>query len=277
MPLSLGSLVEIAPGVLMPRLGFGTYKAAEGSEVEGAVAEALRAGYRGVDTASFYGNERGVGRAIAESGLARKDVFVATKVWNDEQGYDGTLRALERSLGRLGLAHVDLYLVHWPQPALARDTWRAMERALADGLTRAIGVCNHLPHHVEALLAHASVPPAIDQVEFHPLLQSPDLQAYLRERGIALQAWAPLIRGRAGSVPELVRIAGAHGVTPSQVCVRWALQLGHCAVPKSVHAARIRENADVFGFELSEDEMAAIAALDRSERLGPHPDVGPGA
>lgn len=276
MDLTLASSIEVAPAVRMPRLGFGTYKAA-GAEAEPAVAEALRVGYRGVDTASFYGNEDGVGRAIAASGLPRSDVFVTSKAWNDEQGYDATLFALDRSLERLGLDHLDLYFVHWPVPALARETWRAMERAHSEGLARAIGVCNHLPHHIDELLAVASVPPAVDQVEFHPLLQQPGLQSYLAGKGITLQAWAPLIRGRAAQVPELVGIAEAHGVTPSQVCLRWALQLGHCAIPKSVHTARIAENADVFDFELTAEEMARIAALDRGERLGPHPDVGPGA
>ena len=180
--MSLASTVEIAPGVRMPRLGFGTYKATEG-EAEGAVAEALAAGYRGFDTASMYGNERGVGRALAASGLAREELFVATKVWNDEQGREGTLAALGHSLERLGLDHVDLYLVHWPVPERMRGTWEAMEEALAEGRTRAIGVCNHFEHHLEELLSFAEVPPALDQVEFHPHLQQPALQRYLEDAG----------------------------------------------------------------------------------------------
>lgn len=271
---SLADRVQIAPGVAMPRLGLGTYKSAAGAEVEAAVAAALRLGYRGIDTASLYGNEEGVGRALAASGIARDRVFIATKVWNTEQGYDTTLAACERSLTRLGLDHVDLYLVHWPRPELIRDTWRAMERLLAEGRTRAIGVCNFLVPHLEDLLAFADVPPAVDQVEHHPRLQQPELREFCHAHGITLQAWAPLMRGGIMRIPELAAIAEAHGKSPAQVTLRWILQHGVTAVPKSVHAARIAENADLYGFELSAEEMAAIDALDRAERVGRHPDDG---
>jgi len=275
--LSFRTRVTIAPGVDMPRLGFGTYKSAEGPEVEHAVAEALRLGYRGVDTASIYGNEAGVGRAIRASGVARKGIFVTTKVWNSDQGYARTLEALERSLERLGFEYVDLYLVHWYVPGMLRGTWRAMEEALAVGKARAIGVCNFLPHHLDELLSMTEVPPAVDQVEFHPRLQQPGLQRYLAEHDITLQAWAPLMRGRAGEVPELAEIASRHGVSASQVCVRWILQLGHTTIPKSTHDERIAQNADVFGFELTAEEMATIATLDTGMRLGPDPNTGPSA
>jgi methylglyoxal/glyoxal reductase len=273
---SLTDRVEIAPGVAMPRLGVGTYRASE-VDAHQEVAWALEIGYRGVDTAALYGNEADVGRAIAESGLPRDDVFVATKVWNDDQGYESTLAAFDESLRKLALGHVDLYLVHWPIPSRMQDTWRAMEEILASGRTRAIGVCNHLPHHLERLLSFATVPPAIDQVEFHPGLQQPDLHAYCDEHRITMQAWAPVMRGRVFQIPTLVEIGRRHGKTAAQVSIRWILQLGVTTIPKSVHRERLVENADVFDFELSAEEMAAIAALDRSERIGPHPDRYGGA
>jgi diketogulonate reductase-like aldo/keto reductase len=269
----LASTTTVAPGVEMPRLGLGTYKSADGEEVEGAVRTALEIGYRGVDTASFYGNERGVGSAVRTSGLAREDVFVATKVWNDEQGYEGTLEALGRSLDRLGLDHVDLYLVHWPIPELMEGTWRAMETALAEGRTRAIGVCNFMPHHLDALGAFARVRPAVDQCEFHPRLQQPALVRSCNEHGVTLQAWAPLMRGGVGRIAEITGIGDRHGRTAAQVTLRWMLQRGVATIPKSVHEARLVENADVFDFELEESEMATLDALDSGERIGPDPDV----
>lgn len=272
MQLATDSAVLLTPGVEMPLLGLGTYKSAP-DEVAGAVEHALRHGYRHIDTAALYGNEEGVGEGLRASGVSREEVFITTKVWNDDQGFDTTRGALARSLERLGLDHVDLYLVHWPIAEQLEPTWRAMESLLADGLTRAIGVCNFLPRHLDALLDVAQVPPAVDQVEFHPWLQQPWLQAYLTEHDIELEAWAPLMRGHAAEEPGLVRIADAHGVTPTQVALRWILQLDYAAIPKSVHPDRIEQNADVFGFELSDDEMAAIDSLDRGQRFGPDPDV----
>jgi len=257
----------------MPRLGFGTYRAAEGPQVFDSVRDALEVGYRGVDTASMYGNEEGVGRALRESGVPREQLFVATKVWNDEQGYANTLAACDRSLGRLGLEQLDLYLVHWPSRATLEGTWTAMEDLLARGSVRSIGVCNFLQHHLESLLAVCKVPPAVDQVEHHPRLQQPELREYCASHGIVMQAWAPVMRGRASLVPELVAIAQAHDKTPAQVCLRWILQHGVTAIPKSVHRARIVENAEIFDFELTGDEMRLIDALDRNERLGPDPDT----
>ncbi len=264
--------LTIAAGVEMPRLGFGTYKARPG-EVEGAIETALRAGYRSIDTASLYGNEEGVGTGMRASGVAREEVFVATKVWNDEQGYEETRAACLRSLERLGLDWIDLYLVHWPVKKHLEGTWRAMESLLADGLARSIGVCNFLPRQLDALLAIAEVPPSVDQVEFHPWLQQPDLQAYLSVNGIALEAWAPLMKGRVGEEPALAAVAQRHGVTPAQAAIRWTLQLGHIAIPKSVHPERITENFDVFGFELDDDDMLMIESADRGQRLGPDPYV----
>ena len=269
---SLRDTVEIAPGVRMPRLGVGTYKAVQAHEARDEVRWALELGYRGIDTASLYRNEEAVGRAIAESGVPRAQLFVATKVWNDDQGFETTLASLDASLSRLGLDHVDLFLVHWPIPSKMESTWKAMEAAQADGRTRAIGVCNFLAHHIERLLTFASVPPAVDQLEFHPGLQQPDLMWFLHDTGIVQQAWAPVMRGRVCDMPELVEIGERHGKTAAQVSIRWILQLGVTTIPKSVHRARLAENADVFDFELTAEEMATIAGLDRGHRIGPDPD-----
>lgn len=272
-PRSLADAVEIAEGVLMPRLGFGTYKSAPGEETTSAVRAALRLGYRSVDTASLYGNEQSVGAAIRESGIPRDEVFITTKVWDTEQGFDSTLAAFERSITRLGLDYVDLYLAHWPIPALARDTWLAMEELLGSGRVRAIGVCNHLAHHLEELLDFAEVPPAVNQVEFHPRLQQAQLQQFCALEGIQLEAWAPIMRGGVFRIPEILKIAERHGKTAAQVTIRWVLQKDIVAIPKSVHQTRIVENADVFDFELSAEEMTAFDSLDTGERIGPHPDT----
>lgn len=267
------AIVTLANGVEMPRLGLGTYKSAEGGDVERSVTAALELGYRSIDTASLYGNEAGIGAAIAASGVPRSEIFLASKVWNDEQGFDRTLAAFERSLTRLGTDYLDLYLVHWPREQTP-DTWRALERLYAEGSVRAIGVCNHLQHHLEELLGVADVAPMLDQYEFHPWLQQPSLREYCAAHDMVVEAWAPLMKGRAGDVPELVAIASAHGKSPAQVAIRWLLQLGVVTIPKSVHPGRVAENADVFDFALTGEEMATIATLDRGYRFGPEPDRG---
>jgi diketogulonate reductase-like aldo/keto reductase len=271
MQLALDSTLDLGHGVAIPQLGFGTYKALEG-EVERAVEIALRHGYRSIDTASLYGNESGLAVGIRASGVPREEIFLATKVWNDEQGYESTLAALDRSLSRLDTEYVDLYLVHWPVREHMEATWRAMEDLLEAGKTRAIGVCNHLPHQLEMLIAHAHVAPAVDQVEFHPWLQQPGLQAYCAEHDIVLEAWAPLMKGRVGEAPVLVEIAEHHGVSPAQVAIRWILQQGFVAIPKSVHQDRIAQNAQVFDFQLTDEEMSLIFEVDRGQRLGPDPN-----
>lgn len=269
--LDITSTVVLANGVRMPVLGLGTYKAV-GHEAEAAVAEALRVGYRSIDTASFYGNEREIGAALAACGLPRESLFVTTKVWNDEQGFESTRRALAASLDRLGLTYVDLYLVHWPIRRLLEPTWRAMESLLADGLARAIGVSNFNERQLDVLLSIAETPPAVDQVELHPWLQQRSLREYAASAGIQVEAWAPAMRGRAAEEPVLCRLAAAHGVTPTQVALRWALQTGAVIIPKSVSPERIRQNADLFGFVLDDEAMAAIAAADRGHRFGPDPE-----
>lgn len=272
MSISLDTTVALHGNVQIPLLGFGTFKVKEGQDVEQAVATALDLGYRHVDTAMIYRNEEGVGRAIAASGFDRSEIFVTTKVWNSDQGYEPTFAAIDASLGRLGTDYVDLYLVHWPKPAHTVETWRAMEEIQASGKARAIGVSNFMTHHLDLLLENANVIPSINQIQFHPHLQSPDLVEYCDERGIVIEAWGPLKQGLIMDDAELAAIAGAHSVTVPQVVLRWMLQRGVVAIPKSVTPSRIAENADLYGFELSADEMATINAMDRDDRVGPHPD-----
>ncbi|MFC9424470.1 aldo/keto reductase [Streptomyces sp. NPDC056987] len=260
-------------GIEMPQLGFGVWQVPD-SEATQAVATALEAGYRSIDTAAIYGNEEGTGKALAASGIAREELFVTTKLWNGDQGYDSTLRAFDVSLGKLGLDHVDLYLIHWPTPAADKyvDTYKAFEKILADGRARSIGVSNFLPEHLERLLGETSVVPVLNQIELHPQLQQAESRAFHAERSIATEAWSPLGQGKGLlEVPTVVAVARKHGRTPAQVVLRWHLQLGNVVIPKSVTPSRIQENIDVFGFELDADDLAAFAALDEGKRLGSHP------
>ncbi|MEU9150596.1 aldo/keto reductase [Streptomyces sp. NPDC048417] len=266
--------VALNNGVTMPQLGFGVFQVPD-EETTAAVAGALRAGYRSIDTAAIYGNERGVGQALADSGIARDELFITTKLWNADQGYDTTLAAFDASLDRLGLDHVDLYLIHWPTPArdLYLDTWRALEKLYADGRTRAIGVSNFQPAHLERLLGAASVVPAVNQIELHPGLQQAELRAFHTRHGIATEAWSPLAQGAVLKDDAVTTIAAAHGKSPAQVVLRWHLQIGNVVIPKSVTETRIRENFDVFDFELGSQEIDALTALDRGMRTGPDPDT----
>ena len=272
--LSIRSTATLHNGVEIPLLGFGTYKLDDGDEACDCVAHALRTGYRHVDTAAVYDNEQGVGDGIRDSGVPREELFVTTKCWNDDirGGTDAVLRAFDASLSRLGLDRVDLYLLHWPIDGQSLEAWRALERIYHDGRARAIGVSNFLQHHLEALLPKCEVPPMVDQVEHHPRLTQPTLHQYLREQNIISEAWSPLMQGDAMSIPELKRIADAHGKSPAQVTLRWQLQHGIVTIPKSSHEGRIEENADLFDFELTDAEMAAIDALDENKRVGPDPD-----
>lgn len=268
--------VTLAGGVDMPRLGFGLYKVPP-EDAARLAGEALAAGYRSLDTAAMYGNEAGVGRAVAEAadgGLPREDVFVTTKVWNSDHGYDATLRAFERSLSALGLDYVDLYLIHWPCPArgLFVETYRALERLLEEGRVRAIGVSNFQPEHLRRIAAECTVMPAVNQVELHPWLQQDLLKTVHAELGIRTEAWSPLGRGRVLEDPVIGEIAAAHGVTPAQAVIRWHLECGHIVIPKASSAERIRENADVFGFDLTADDVDRITGLDRGQRTGSNPD-----
>ena len=261
-------------GVRIPQLGLGVYKIPEAATRD-TVLTAFAAGYRHIDTAALYRNERGVGEAVRESGLPRDEVFVTSKVWNDDHGYDATLRAFDASMERLGLDVLDLYLIHWPVPRLDRyvDTWRALEQLYRDGRVRAIGVSNFQPDHLRRLLDRTDVVPVVNQVELHPYLQQQKLRVAHEELGLITEAWAPLARGGDLLADEAVLgLADKHARTPAQVVLRWHVQLGNVVIPKSVTPARIAENIAVFDFALDEDDMAVLASLDGDGRTGAHPD-----
>lgn len=260
------STVPLAGGVEIPILGLGVFQSRPGDETREAVKAALALGYRHFDTARVYGNERDVAAALRESGVPRDEVWITTKLWNADQGYDMALRAIDASLARLGTDHVDLYLVHWPVEGLRGETWRAMEKIHADGKARAIGVSNYTIPHLEELLATAKVPPAVNQVELHPFLYQRELLEWCHARAIRLEAYAPLVKGLRMEDPLLNAIARKHGRTPAQVLVRWAIEHEVIVIPKSVHPERIRENADVFGFELDAEDLAALDGLDEGYR-----------
>lgn len=259
-------------GVQMPWLGLGTYKAAEGEETYHSVRAALDAGYRSIDTAALYGNEVSVGRAVRDSGIPREEIFITTKVWNDDQRQGRVKQAFEESLKRLGMDYVDLYLVHWPVPEAYVRTWAVMQEIYQSGKTRAIGVSNHLVHHLQAILTPGALTPAVNQVEFHPLLQSRRLHAFCRQHGIQMEAWAPLMKGSTLANPVILEIASRHGKTAAQVVIRWELQKEVVTIPKSVHKERILENGDVFDFALDAEEMHSIDGLDQDNRIGAHPN-----
>ena len=269
----MSAVVTLNNGVRMPQLGFGVFQVPP-EQTEAVVSTALEVGYRSIDTAAAYHNEEGVGRAIASSGLARDAVFVTTKLWNAHHGYDRALRAFDASAQRLGLETVDLYLIHWPVPAMDRyvETWKALEKLAADGRARAIGVSNFGVEHLRRLVAETGTVPAVNQVELHPYFQQTDLRAEHAEHGIATEAWSPLGQGGALlSDATITRLADRHGMTPAQVVLRWHLQLGNIVIPKSANPARMRQNLDVFGFELSAEDLSAIADLETGKRMGPDP------
>jgi 2,5-diketo-D-gluconate reductase A len=265
-------VLTLHDGVEMPQLGFGVFQIAP-EEAQERVEEALTVGYRHIDTAAAYRNESGVGAAIAASGVGRDDVFVTTKLWNSEQGYDSTLRAFEKSIERLGTGHVDLYLIHWPLPSRDRflDTWRAFERIKEEGGARSIGVSNFRVEDLGRLEQEAEQRPTVNQVELHPRLQQAELRAWHSEHDIITEAWSPLAQGGLLEEGTIETIAAHHDRTPAQVILRWHLQLGNVVIPKSATPERIRENFELFDFALSEDDMAAIERLDSSERTGPDP------
>ncbi len=267
--------IRLNSGHSIPQLGFGVFRVPP-DETERLVSEALELGYRHLDTAAVYRNEVGVGRAIRASGIERSELFVTTKLFNDRQGSVEAPKAFAESLAALALDYVDLYLIHWPAPRfdLYVDTWQVLEGIQREGGARSIGVSNFLPHHLERLLARAEIVPAVDQIELHPVLQQRGVVEFCRARGIAIEAWSPLGAGQLPlfTAPAVADAASAHGRTPAQIVLRWHIQLGNIVFPKSSSIERMRENMAIFDFGLSDDEMAAITALERGGRVGFHPD-----
>lgn len=276
MPKHLQDTVKLNNGVQMPWFGLGVWQVKDGYEVVSSIKSAIRHGYRSIDTAAAYKNEEGVGQAIREAleenGLKREDLFITTKVWNSDQGYESTLQAIETSLGKLGLDYVDLYLIHWPVKGKYKETWKALEKIYQDGKAKAIGVCNFHVHHLEDLLADAAVTPALNQIELHPYLSQQEIRDYCASKGIAVEAWSPLAQGKVVKDETLTAIGEKYGKSAAQVVLRWDLQHNIVTIPKSVHEERIVGNADIFNFELSQEDMAAIDALNQNERTGADPD-----
>lgn len=271
-PKQLSDSVKLASGVEMPRLGLGVWKAKDGEEVKNAVKTAVQTGYRLIDTAAVYKNEEGVGKAIKESEVPREELFITTKVWNDLQGYESTLQAFEESRKKLGMEYLDLYLIHWPVKDKYKETWKALEKLYQDGWVKAIGVSNFQVHHLKDLIADAKVKPMVNQVEFHPYLTQKELLSYCKEENIQMEAWSPLMQGEVVHVDVIKDLAEKYGKTPAQIVLRWDLQHGVVTIPKSVKEHRIRENADVFDFELSREDMDKLDALNKNHRFGPDPD-----
>lgn len=273
MTSNLSPTVTLNNGQQIPQLGLGVYKL-ETDIAEGLIHQAIEAGYRRIDTASFYGNEAEVGAGVRTSGLAREELFVTTKIWNEDQGYDRTLAAIDESLSRLDIDYIDMLLIHWPKPEqdLYLETWLAFEKALAAGKLRGIGVSNFQPHHLERLLAAGGTVPALNQVELHPGLQQVQVRAFNAKHGIATEAWSPLARGRFDENEQVLSIAQKHGKSPAQVIIRWHIELGNLVIPKTATASRLRENISVFDFKLDSEDLNKIASLDSGLRTGPNPD-----
>lgn len=264
--------ITLNNGITIPQVGLGVFQIPD-DETQQVVEQAFEAGYRHIDTAAAYRNERGVGAAVRATGLPREDVFVTTKLRNGDQGFDSTLKAFEASRKALGLDVVDLFLIHWPRPDLDLyvETWRAMEKLHAEGAIRAIGISNFLPEHVRRLVTESEVVPAVNQIELHPTFQQPETVEATRGAGIAVEAYSPLGQGKDLQAKAVTGVADAHGVTPAQVVLRWHLQQGTIIIPKSANPERLRQNIDLFGFELTEDEMAAVTGMDSDERIGADP------
>lgn len=267
--------VTLNNGKPMPQVGFGVFQVPD-AETDDVVATALETGYRSIDTAALYKNEEGTGRAIAASALPREELFITTKLGNTDHGYDAALRAFDTSLAKLGLDYVDLYLIHWPAPAQNAyvDTWRAFERIHSEGRAKAIGVSNFQPSQLQRLMDETGTVPAVNQIELHPRLQQATLREFHAANGIVTEAWSPLGKGKwLLDAPTLAKVAERHGVSPGQVALRWSTQLGNVVIPKSATPSRIRDNLDLFGFELDSEDMSALASMDTGERVGPAPDA----
>lgn len=271
--MTIEQTITLANGVKMPRIGYGSFRMKEHEMAFNGVTEALKAGYRAIDTAAIYGNEEAVGDAIKAAGIAREELFITTKVWNTDQGYDNTLKAFETSLQKLGLDYVDLYLVHWPKPTLV-DTYKAVERLYEEKLIRVPGVSNFHEHHFEQLFAECQVKPMVNQIECHPSLSQDTLRAFCAEQNIVVTAWAPLGTGIVFTHPIVKALANKYSKTPAQIILRWQLEIGNIAIPKSITSERIAENLDVYDFSLQADEVVAITALNTFHRTSLNPDDG---
>jgi methylglyoxal/glyoxal reductase len=264
--------VTLANNIEMPYFGLGVFLVNEGLEVIESVNYALEIGYRHIDTASLYANEKGVGEAVRNYGIDRKEIFVTSKVWNSDQGYEKTLEAFDESMNKLGFEYLDLYLVHWPVKGKYKDTWRALEKIYCDGRVKAIGVSNFLKHHIEDLLLSAEIVPMVNQMEFHPYLVQQDLIDYCRSKQIQYEAWSPLMQGKILGDKTISLLAEKYGKTPAQIILRWNLQKDVITIPKSVKKERILSNSQIFDFELTPEDMITIDKLDRAERIGADPD-----
>lgn len=271
---NLQSYTTLHNGVKMPWFGLGVFKMKEGEEAVSAVKSAIELGYRSIDTAAIYGNEEGVGKAIADCGVPRDELFITTKVWNSEQGYETTLAAFEESMKKLGLDYLDLYLIHWPVPAQGKykETWRALEKLYKDRRIRAIGVSNFQIHHLKELIEEFEIVPMVNQVEYHPRLAQKELLEFCQQNNIQLEAWSPLMQGQLLDNPTLQEIGKKYNKTVAQVILRWDLQNQVVTIPKSVKPERMEENADIFDFELSQEDMNKIDGLNEEQRVGPNPD-----
>lgn len=271
VPKHIQDTTTLNNGVTMPWLGLGVWKTKDGDEVIQAVSDAITAGYRSIDTAAVYGNETGVGQALKASGIPREQLFITTKVWNADQGFESTLRAFEDSRRKLQLDTLDLYLVHWPVKGKYKETWKALIKLRDEGYVRAIGVSNFQVHHLQDLIDDTGVVPAVNQVELHPLLNQRELRSFCQEKGIQLEAWSPLMQGNL-DLPLLTELSGKYGKSPAQIVLRWDLQHGIVTIPKSVTKHRILENANIFDFTLSDEDMIRLDGLNQNRRFGADPD-----
>lgn len=273
MSSSMKSSIKLSNGVAIQQLGFGTFKITDPNEAKTAIGAAIKADYRAFDTAELYGNEKVLGDVFKNCGLKRDEIFITTKIANDLQGYDSTLKAFEQSLADLQTDYVDLFLVHWPLKAPFFETWRALETIYEQKRARAIGVCNFHQSHLELLATKAKIKPMINQIEIHPYLTQKELTGYLKEQGIAIESWSPLARGRVNDEALLIEIAKKYNKSPSQITLRWHIQNGYIVIPKSATPSRINENAHIFDFVLTDEEMKKIDSLNEGFRTGPNPDA----
>lgn len=269
--MNFSSTKKLSNGISIPRLGLGVYKVPE-DQVYDTVSSALELGYRHIDTASFYGNEEGVGKAIRSSGIPREDIFVTSKVWNDDHGYDKALKAFDRSMEKLGLDYLDLYLIHWPVPEVFPETWKALEKVYENRQVRAIGVSNFLDHHLEELAKSTNEKPVVDQIELHPKLAQKSTVDYCRDHDITVESWSPLGRAKYLDDPALTKIAANYNKSVAQLIIRWHLENDFVVIPKSTKASRQKENANVFDFEISRQDMEYVNMMDEDLRIGSHPD-----